>query len=104
MPLSEWDQKLLDQIEHELCADDPKLAAVLVPTGLRSRASRLMTTALAGVVLGMTLVLAGLAAKMIILSVLGFVVVVAAVAHVTTKMSVFWLSGQYRLPVRFPTR
>jgi len=83
MPLSERDQIVLYQIEHDLRAGDPKLALALAPAGVRSGERRSM---LAGVLVGMTLVLAGLIAKIIILSVLGFLVLVV-VAQAVTKPS-----------------
>jgi hypothetical protein len=74
MPLSEHEQRLLDQMERQLYADDPKLASTLrgAANGAHDR-RRLILGALA-VVVGMALLVAGVAAPFWPMGVLGFVV------------------------------
>jgi hypothetical protein len=78
MPLSEHEQRLLEQMERQLYADDPKLASTLRGTGrnLRSR-QRLILGAL-GVIVGLATLVAGVAAQLWPLGVLGFLIMLAA--------------------------
>ena len=79
MPLSEHEQRLLDQIEQALYAEDPKFASAVRSARSRSRARRSITLAILGVIVGLGLVLVGLVTSVIVVSVIGFVLVVAAV-------------------------
>ncbi|HVQ89035.1 MAG TPA: DUF3040 domain-containing protein [Actinomycetes bacterium] len=74
MPLSEHEQRLLDQMERQLYADDPKLASTLrgSAAGLHDR-RRLLVGSIA-VVVGMSLLIGGVAAPFWPLGVAGFLV------------------------------
>ncbi|WP_035850203.1 DUF3040 domain-containing protein [Kitasatospora azatica] len=76
MPLSEHEQRLLDQMERALYAEDPKFATALEGTGLRTYTRRRVYLAAAGFVLGVGLLMGGMIAqpKFIWLSVVGFLV------------------------------
>ena len=76
MPLSEHEQRLLDEIEQALYAEDPKFAASVRSARSRSRARRSAVLCAFGAVAGLCLVLIGLVANVIVLSVIGFVLVV----------------------------
>lgn len=78
MPLSDHEQKLLDQIEQALYADDPKFAASVRTARTKSRTRRAVLLSAIGVVGGLALVLVGLVTNIIALSVVGFVFVVSA--------------------------
>ena len=78
MPLSEHEQRLLDQIEQALYAEDPKFASAVRSARTRSRVRRSITLAIVGVLVGFGLVLVGLVASLVVVSVIGFVLVVAA--------------------------
>jgi hypothetical protein len=78
VPLSEHEQRLLDQIEQALYAEDPKFASAVRSARARSHTRRSFVLAIAGVVLGLGMVLVGLITGLIVVSVIGFVVVVAA--------------------------
>lgn len=83
MPLSEHEQRLLDEIEHALYAEDPKFASSVRGARARRR-PHIRSTALLcvlGVLAGLGLVLVGLLATIIALSVVGFVVLVASSAY-----------------------
>lgn len=77
MPLSEHEQRLLDQIEQALYAEDPKFASAVRSARTRSRTRRSVVLGAAGAVVGLALVLVGLISTVIALSVVGFVLVVA---------------------------
>lgn len=81
MPLSEHEQRLLEQIEQGLYAEDPKFASTVrrVHAGGRNR-RRYLVGAL-GVIAGFAVVLLALVAKQPIVGVLGFVLVVGACAY-----------------------
>ncbi|MDT4938792.1 MAG: hypothetical protein QOG80_2463 [Pseudonocardiales bacterium] len=78
MPLSEHEQRLLDQIEQALYAEDPKFASAVRSARSRSRLRRSIVLAVVGVVAGLGMVLVGLVTSLIVISVIGFVLVVAA--------------------------
>jgi hypothetical protein len=85
MPLSEHEQRMLDQIESALYAEDPKFASNVRGGNLRTPSTRRRLQGAGLFVLGLAMLVAGVAVKaaMIggfpILSVLGFVVMFAGV-------------------------
>lgn len=81
MPLSEHEQRLLDEIEQALYAEDPKFASAVRSARSRSRHRSSLLTASLGIGLGLGLVLVGLLATVIVLSVIGFVLLVAGCAY-----------------------
>src|SRR5215470_8494933 len=83
VPLSDHEQRLLDQIEQALYAEDPKFASAVRSARRRSSTRRSLTFALIGVLVGLGLVLVGLLTSLIVLSVVGFVLVVAACGFAT---------------------
>jgi hypothetical protein len=78
VPLSDHEQRLLDEIEQALYAEDPKFAASVRSARSRSRTRRSAALCVLGVIAGLALVLVGLVANLVVLSVIGFVLVVAA--------------------------
>jgi hypothetical protein len=81
VPLSEHEQRLLDEIEQALYAEDPKFASAVRSARRRSSRRTAMVISLLCVGLSLTLVLVGLLAKVIVLSVVGFVLLVAGLAY-----------------------
>lgn len=74
MPLSEHEQRLLEQMEKALYAEDPKFATTLRSTpGARAARGRAALGVLA-ILAGLGLLIAGVATTVIVLGVLGFVV------------------------------
>ncbi len=90
MPLSDHEQRMLDQIESALYAEDPKFASSVRGGGFRAPTARrrLQGTALFAVGLGMLVSGVAFKATMIgsfpILSVLGFVVMFGGVVYAVT--------------------
>ncbi|MFC9440675.1 DUF3040 domain-containing protein [Nocardia sp. NPDC057030] len=83
MPLSEHEQRMLEQIESALYAEDPKFASSVRGGRLRSTSSRRRLQAAALFVLGLFLLVAGIAAPVKpggfpIISLVGFIVMFAA--------------------------
>ncbi|WP_433193455.1 DUF3040 domain-containing protein [Nocardia sp. CA-107356] len=83
MPLSEHEQRMLEQIESALYAEDPKFASSVRGGRLRSTSSRRRLQAAALFILGLFLLVAGIAAPVKlgdfpIISLIGFIVMFAA--------------------------
>lgn len=79
MPLSEREQRLLEQMERALYEEDPKFASTLRKTGRRSIGGRRMLLGILILLVGMVGLLAGVAASAAILGVAGFVVMLVGV-------------------------
>ncbi|MFF3664752.1 DUF3040 domain-containing protein [Microtetraspora malaysiensis] len=77
MPLSEHEQRLLDQIEQGLYAEDPKWANAVRISDPRSHYKRRLLKASLGFALGVVLLMVGVVANEIWLGVAGFVVMLA---------------------------
>ncbi|MBB5917978.1 hypothetical protein BJY24_006890 [Nocardia transvalensis] len=83
MPLSEHEQRMLEQIESALYAEDPKFASTVRGGRLRSATGRRRLQAAALFVLGLVLLVAGIALPVKpggfpIISLFGFIVMFAA--------------------------
>lgn len=87
MPLSEHEQRLLEQIEQALYAEDPKFASAVRSGRSRIHTRRWIAIATIGVLAGLAVVLVGLTAKLIVLGVVGFVLIVASCVYVATMLS-----------------
>ncbi len=81
MPLSEREQRLLEQMEQALSADDPKFASHMVADPARARARRRVAAAAALLVLGAAALVAGIVIRALPLGALGFAVMVGAGAY-----------------------
>lgn len=86
MPLSEHEQRLLEQMERALYAEDPKFATALEGSRLRSHSRKRVIQAVVGFVLGIVLLMAG----MIIqgfwpISVVGFLVMLGCALLAVTS-------------------
>ena len=79
MPLSEPEQRLFEQIERSL-AEDPKFASAVRASDPRFHARRRVLLAGGLVLVGLALLIYGVAEKSPLLGVAGFVVMLSAVA------------------------
>ncbi|MFJ4679418.1 MULTISPECIES: DUF3040 domain-containing protein [Kitasatospora] len=84
MPLSEHEQRLLEQMERALYAEDPKFASALEGTGLRTYTRRRVYLAVAGFVAGIALLMGGLVTQVIWVSVVGFLVMLGCAVLAVT--------------------
>lgn len=89
MPLSEEEQRLLEQLEQALAADDPSLASALRGSKLRARNRRHAILAGAGFIVGVALLMVGVIVTITPLGVAGFVVMLASAYVFLTA----WRSG-----------
>ena len=78
MPLSEHEQRLLDQIERALYAEDPKFASTVRSTDLRTHMRRRLRRAAAVFVLGFLLLVSGVPLKNWGVGIAGFAVMIVA--------------------------
>ena len=86
MPLSEHEQRLLEQMERALYAEDPKFATSLRSSGPRPGSRR---KAVVGVLVGLAglgLLVAGAATSLVILGVLGFLAMLAGTVLVVSAL------------------
>jgi hypothetical protein len=81
VPLSDHEQRLLDEIEQALYAEDPKFAASVRSARTRSHTRRSVLLCVVGIAAGLALVLVGLFTNLIALSVVGFVLIVGACGY-----------------------
>jgi hypothetical protein len=79
VPLSEHEQRLLEQIESALYAEDPKFASIYQGTDVRSHYRRHVIRAVIGLVLGLGVLLAGVVIPQIAVGVVGFLIMLLAV-------------------------
>lgn len=78
MPLSEHEQRLLEQIERALYAEDPKFATAVRARDLRSHYRLRMIRSAVAFVAGLVLLFAGVISRIVPLGVLGFLVMLGA--------------------------
>ena len=108
MPLSDHEQRMLDQIESALYAEDPKFASSVRGGGLRAPTARRRLQGAALFVIGLAMLVSGVAFKatMIgsfpILSVFGFIVMFGGVVYAHHRPAVVGPGGSFR--IRRPAR
>lgn len=84
VPLSEHEQRMLEQMERALYAEDPKFATALEGSGLRTYTRRRVYQAVAGFLVGIALLMAGMVAQQIWISVVGFLVMLGCAVLAVT--------------------
>lgn len=85
MPLSEHEQKLLEQLEKQLHEDDPKFASSMGSDPGRSWSTRHLVIGVLATLAGILLLLIGVWMQNIFVGVLGFVVMGAGVYFATMR-------------------
>lgn len=84
MPLSEHEQRMLEQMERALYAEDPKFASALEGSGLRTYTRRRVYQSVAGFLVGIALLMGGMIAQQPWISVVGFLVMLACAVLAVT--------------------
>jgi hypothetical protein len=87
MPLSEHEQKLLEQLEKQLHEDDPKFASSMGSDPGRSWSTRHVVIGVLGTLAGVLLLLVGVSLQNILVGVLGFIIMGAGVYFATMRSS-----------------
>lgn len=85
MPLSDHEQRLLEQMEQALLAEDPKFATTMRGADLRRRYRRRAVVAGFVFVVGVGLLMTGAVTQVIPLGVAGFVVMLASAWYAVTS-------------------
>ncbi|WP_458110878.1 DUF3040 domain-containing protein [Arthrobacter sp. R1-13] len=94
MPLSEHEQKLLEQLEKQLHEDDPKFASSMGSDPGRTWSTRHMVIGVLATLAGVLLLLIGVSVQIIFVGVLGFVVMGAGVYFATMRRSTGSANGR----------
>lgn len=84
MPLSEHEQRMLEQMERALYAEDPKFATALEGSELRTYTRKRVYQAAAGFLVGIGLLMGGMVAQQPWLSVVGFLVMLGSAVLAVT--------------------
>ncbi|MCX5139702.1 MULTISPECIES: DUF3040 domain-containing protein [unclassified Streptomyces] len=100
MPLSEHEQRMLEQMERALYAEDPKFATALEGSGLRTYTRRRVYQAVAGFLVGIALLMAGMVAQQIWISVVGFLVMLGCAVLAVTGWRKAPKPGEQQAAVR----
>jgi Protein of unknown function (DUF3040) len=77
VPLSEHEQRLLEQMEQQLSVEDPKFASAMRGSVARAKARRRIILGALGVLVGLGLVLLGVAQGIVLVGIAGFALMVA---------------------------
>jgi hypothetical protein len=85
VPLSEHEQRLLDQIERALYQEDPKFASTVRATDLRTHMRRRLRRAALVLALGFALLLTGVVTQQYAVGIAGFIVMVGALLLAMTS-------------------
>lgn len=97
MALSDKEQRLLEQLEAALAAEDPKLASTLRGTTTRTLHRRRAAIAGLGFVIGLAALIGGMQLS-IVVSVIGFVIMLAATVVAISSWRVVETQSQGRSP------
>lgn len=81
VPLSDHEQRLLDQMERALYAEDPKFVSNMAAVPRRLRMRRRLVLGALLLVIGVALVVLGVASQLVWLGAIGFVAMVAGGAY-----------------------
>lgn len=86
MPLSEEEQRLLEQMEEALAAEDPKFVSTLRGSSSRARHKRFVIVGAVGFVAGIAVLMTGAVLTITAVAVVGFVIMLGcaylALSHV----------------------
>ncbi|WP_422936342.1 DUF3040 domain-containing protein [Sinomonas sp. P47F7] len=86
MPLSEHEQKMLEQLEKQLHEEDPKFADSMGADALRRFSTRHIVLGVLGVIVGlMVLLLGGVQFSNVFVGVIGFLIMGASVYYGTLR-------------------
>lgn len=85
MPLSEYEQRILEQMEEQLRSEDPDLAARV--TSARPRNSKNVLLGIVAVLAGLALLVIGVASGHYWVSILGFIGAFAGIVWATSSPS-----------------
>lgn len=85
MPLSEHEQKMLEQLEKQLHEEDPKFADSMGADALKTFSTKHIVLGVLGVIVGILVLLVGVSIQNIFVGVLGFLLMGASVYYGTLR-------------------
>jgi hypothetical protein len=85
MPLSEHEQKMLDEMERQLFADDPRLARAFAPKTPPRRSGRRILIGLGAVVVGLGVLVLAVSLPAVWLGVIAFIGMLAGAVYAITS-------------------
>ena len=85
MPLSDNEQRLLEQMERALYAEDPKFASAMRGANRRPGAGRRLLLGGMSIVLGLVVLVFGVAQALVPLGVLGFILMLGGTAYAVSS-------------------
>ena len=97
MPLSEEELRMLEQMERALVQEDPKFASTLRGANLRRAARRRAIVGVLAFVVGIALLMTGAIARITVVGILGFVVMLVSATVALTA-----IRGQQTRPSHGP--
>ena len=100
MPLSEHEQRQLEQIEQALRAGDPRFAHAVRAADPRVRYKRRVITATLGFLIGVGLLLAGVVVNVALIGVAGFLLMLAGSMRAVTSYRRMTGSTTGRVPAK----
>ncbi|KQN99780.1 MULTISPECIES: DUF3040 domain-containing protein [unclassified Arthrobacter] len=103
MALSEHEQRLLDQLEQQLHADDPKFAHSMASDTRKSMSTRRLVIGALITIAGILVLLAGIVNQNILIGVAGFLVMGGGVYFATTKSKQLDQGQPAGRPTKAPT-
>lgn len=103
MALSEHEQRLLDQLEQQLHADDPKFAHSMASDSRKSMSTRRLVIGALITIAGIFVLLAGIVWQAILVGVLGFLIMGGGVYFATTKSKQVEVDQPVGKPAKTPT-
>ena len=86
MPLSEHEQRLLEQMERALYAEDPKFASSLRSAGPRPGSRRKAAVGVLTALVGVALLITGAATSIVVVGVVGFLAMLLGTFLVITTL------------------
>lgn len=86
MPLSEHEQRLLEQMERALHAEDPRLASTLRHGSGRTLNGRKIFLGALGILAGLAALLGGVITSLVVLGVIGFLLMLGGVLLIGAAM------------------
>lgn len=87
MPLSEHEQRLLEQMERALASEDPKFASTLRGTMRKGIANSNLGVAILAVVFGVAGLIVAVTANIAAVGIAGFVAIVTGLSMIVTRSS-----------------
>jgi hypothetical protein len=85
VPLSDNEQRLLEQMERALYAEDPKFATAMRGSRRNGGAGRRLAIGIGGILLGLVVLLVGVMKGLVLVGAIGFVLMLAGTTYAVSS-------------------